>query len=553
MIKKLGWVFALGMSLCVQAQEAEQMALHSPFDFQLLLSANFGELRPNHFHNGLDFKTQGVVGKPIHCVADGYVSRVTVSHGGYGQAIYITHPNGFTSVYGHVISFMPKVQKYVRDYQYKNETFVCNLELEPGMFPVKAGEIIAMSGNEGASAGPHLHFELRHTDTQEYIDPMPYFKDRLKDTKAPVASLVGFYPLPGKGVINGAAKKKLLEVGALNQGVTAWGAIYTGISAKDYMDGTSNFYGVHSVVLYVDDKEVFRSTTDRVLPDENRMINGFTDYEELMRSRRLIMRSYIAPGNRLRLLQAGASRGVVHIDEERNYQFRYVLTDNFGNTRTYRFTVKGRKQEIPPYVPKANKMLYWNKTNVIQEAGMELLVPKGMLYDNAELQTEVVGDSTGISFDYVLDAGKTPLHGFCTLSIGVRHLPVADTTKYYIVQKAGKWRASMGGTYENGWVKAKVRSLGRFAIAVDTIAPRVTPVAQNTWRTTRNVRLKVGDAETGVASYKVYIDGKFVLFGLKKGMLVVIDKEKIKKGVPHKAEVIVTDYCGNETRKVFKF
>lgn len=102
-------------------------------------------------------------------------------------------------------------------------------------------------------------------------------------------------------------------------------------------------------------------------------------------------------------------------------------------------------------------------------------------------------------------------------------------------------------------MKAKVRSLGRFAIAVDTIAPRVTPVAQNTWRTTRNVRLKVGDAETGVASYKVYIDGKFVLFGLKKGMLVVIDKEKIKKGVPHKAEVIVTDYCGNETREVFKF
>ena len=175
------------------------MALHSPFDFQLLLSANFGELRPNHFHNGLDFKTQGVVGKPIHCVADGYVSRVAVSHGGYGQAIYITHPNGFTSVYGHVISFMPKVQKYVRDYQYKNETFVCNLELEPGMFPVKAGEIIAMSGNEGASAGPHLHFELRHTDTQEYIDPMPYFKDRLKDTKAPVASLVGFIRCREKG------------------------------------------------------------------------------------------------------------------------------------------------------------------------------------------------------------------------------------------------------------------------------------------------------------------------------------------------------------------
>lgn len=544
---------AIGGSLCVQAQEAEPVSLHSPFDFPLTLSANFGELRPNHFHNGLDFKTQGVVGKPIHCVADGYVSRVAVSHGGYGQAIYVTHPNGYTSVYGHVISFMPEVQQYVRDYQYRNETFVCNLELEPEQFPVKAGEIIAMSGNEGASAGPHLHLELRRTDTQEYVDPMPFFQKRIKDTKAPVASLVAFYPLPGKGVVNGTSKKKLVEVEALNQVVSAWGEIYTGISAKDYMDGTSNFYGVHSVVLYVDDKEVFRSTTDRVAPDENRMINAFTDYEELMRSRKLIMRSYISPGNRLRLLKAGEGRGVICIDEERDYRFRYVLTDNFGNTRSYRFTVRGKRQAVPPYVPRANRMLYWNKTNVIQEPGMELLVPKGMLYDHAELQTEVVGDSAGISFDYVLDAGKTPLHGFCTLSLAVRHLPVADTTKYYIVQKAGSRRASMGGKYENGWVRAKVRSLGRFAVAVDTVPPRVTPLGKNVWRTTRNIRLKVGDAGTGVAGYKVYIDGKFVLFGLKKGVLVIQDPERIRKGVPHRAEVVVTDYCGNETRKKYEF
>lgn len=163
-----------------------------------MLSANFGELRPNHFHNGLDIKTQGVTGKPIHCIADGYVSRVAVLHGGYGQAIYITHPNGLTSVYGHVVAFSPEVERYVRDYQYANETFVCNLFPEPGRFPVKKGDVIALSGNEGASAGPHLHLELRHSDTQEYIDPMPYFGHLLKDSKAPVASLVGIYPVAGK-------------------------------------------------------------------------------------------------------------------------------------------------------------------------------------------------------------------------------------------------------------------------------------------------------------------------------------------------------------------
>lgn len=543
----------LGGMLSAQAQHVQESKFCSPFDFPILLSANFGELRPNHFHNGLDIKTQGVTGKPIHCIADGYVSRVAVLHGGYGQAIYVTHPNGLTSVYGHVISFAKNIQAYVRQYQYAHETFVCDLKFQPGQFPVKKGDIIALSGNEGASAGPHLHLELRRTETGEYIDPMPYFKHLLKDSKAPVGSLIGIYPIQGKGVVNGSSHKKLLAIGNLKQPVHAWGEIYTGISAKDYMDGTSNFYGVHSVTLYVDSVQVFNSTTDKVLPDENRMINGFTDYEELTRTRRLIMRSYKLPGNRLRLLHTNENRGVVTIDEERDYHFRYVLEDNFGNRRTYQFIVKGKRQDIPEYKPEANEMLYWNRTNVIQKPGMELVVPRYHVYENVPLRTDMRGDSSRIAFDYILDAGRTPIHSYCDLSIGLRHMPVADTTKYYIVQKAGKWRSSMGGKYANGWIKTRVRSLGTFSVDVDTIAPQITPIGQGGWRTSRNIRFRIKDMESGIGSYKVYIDGKFVLFGLKKGILVIQDPEKVKKGVPHKLEVTVTDQCGNMARKEYKF
>lgn len=543
----------LGGMLSAQAQHVQESKFCSPFDFPILLSANFGELRPNHFHNGLDIKTQGVTGKPIHCIADGYVSRVAVLHGGYGQAIYVTHPNGLTSVYGHVISFAKNIQACVRQYQYAHETFVCDLKFQPGQFPVKKGDIIALSGNEGASAGPHLHLELRHTETGEYIDPMPYFKHLLKDSKAPIGSLIGIYPIQGKGVVNGASHKKLLAIGNLKQPVHAWGEIYTGISAKDYMDGTSNFYGVHSVTLYVDSVQVFNSTTDKVLPDENRMINGFTDYEELTRTRRLIMRSYKLPGNRLRLLHTNENRGAVTIDEERDYHFRYVLEDNFGNRRTYQFIVKGKRQDIPEYKPEANEMLYWNRTNVIQKPGMELVVPRYHVYENVPLRTDMRGDSSRIAFDYILDAGRTPIHSYCDLSIGLRHMPVADTTKYYIVQKAGKWRSSMGGKYANGWIKTRVRSLGTFSVDVDTIAPQITPIGQGGWRTSRNIRFRIKDMESGIGSYKVYIDGKFVLFGLKKGILVIQDPEKVKKGVSHKLEVTVTDQCGNMTRKEYKF
>lgn len=543
----------LGGMLSAQAQHVQESKFCSPFDFPILLSANFGELRPNHFHNGLDIKTQGVTGKPIHCIADGYVSRVAVLHGGYGQAIYVTHPNGLTSVYGHVISFAKNIQACVRQYQYAHETFVCDLKFQPGQFPVKKGDIIALSGNEGASAGPHLHLELRRTETGEYIDPMPYFKHLLKDSKAPVGNLIGIYPIQGKGVVNGSSHKKLLAIGNLKQPVHAWGEIYTGISAKDYMDGTSNFYGVHSVTLYVDSVQVFNSTTDKVLPDENRMINGFTDYEELTRTRRLIMRSYKLPGNRLRLLHTNENRGAVTINEERDYHFRYVLEDNFGNRRTYQFIVKGKRQDIPEYKPEANEMLYWNRTNVIQKPGMELVVPRYYVYEDVPLRTDMRGDSSLIAFDYILDAGRTPIHSYCDLSIGLRHMPVADTTKYYIVQKAGKWRSSMGGKYANGWIKTRVRSLGTFSVDVDTIAPQITPIGQGGWRTSRNIRFRIKDMESGIGNYKVYIDGKFVLFGLKKGILVIQDPEKVKKGVPHKLEVTVTDQCGNMARKEYKF
>jgi len=553
MRQKMILALVLGGMLSAKAQHVQESNFCSPFDFPILLSANFGELRPNHFHNGLDIKTQGVTGKPIHCIADGYVSRVAVLHGGYGQAIYVTHPNGLTSVYGHVISFAKNIQACVRQYQYAHETFVCDLKFQPGQFPVKKGDIIALSGNEGASAGPHLHLELRRTETGEYIDPMPYFKHLLKDSKAPVGSLIGIYPIQGKGVVNGSSHKKLLAIGNLKQPVHAWGEIYTGISAKDYMDGTSNFYGVHSVTLYVDSVQVFNSTTDKVLPDENRMINGFTDYEELTRTRRLIMRSYKLPGNRLRLLHTNENRGAVTINEERDYHFRYVLEDNFGNRRTYQFIVKGKRQDIPEFKPEANEMLYWNRANVIQKPGMELVVPRYYVYEDVPLRIDMQGDSSLIAFDYILDAGRTPIHSYCDLSIGLRHMPVADTTKYYIVQKAGKWRSSMGGKYANGWIKTRVRSLGTFSVDVDTIAPQITPIGQGGWRTSRNIRFRIKDMESGIGSYKVYIDGKFVLFGLKKGILVIQDPEKVKKGVPHKLEVTVTDQCGNMARKEYKF
>ena len=552
--KIVGWAVAalVSVPMALPAQEKSANPFISPFDFPLLLSGNFGELRANHFHGGVDFKTQGVVGKPIRCIADGYISRVTVTSGGYGQAVYITHDNGYTSVHGHLHRFMDGVQQVVEAYQYEHETFAVDLQFEADRFPLKQGEVFALAGNEGYSFGPHLHMEIRKTDTEEYIDPLQFYTDQLKDTTAPRATHVMLYPQVGKGVVNGSSRKKIISLSGQSP-ITAWGQIAAGIKAYDYMDGTSNNYGVRSVTLLVDSVEVFRSTVDGFLPDENRMINAWTDYEEYATRNSWFMRSQILPGNTWRMLQADDERGVVTINEERPYRFCYVLEDLYGNRRTYGFVVQGKKQEVE-LLHKGEHYLKWNQGNIVQQPGMSLVIPKGMLYEDVDLNCKVIADSLNISYDYQLNDKPVPLHGGCSLVIGVRNYPIADTSKYYVARKYKGRKSSAGGYFEDGFMFANIRELGTYSVAIDTVAPRIVPMNKPQWKT-GNIRFKIRDAETGIKDYKVYIDGKFVLFKFasKNATLSCMHPDRIKRGMKHRMEVVITDYCGNVAREEYQF
>ena len=541
----------VGVPMALPAQE-KSVSFISPFDFPLLLSGNFGELRANHFHGGVDFKTQGVVGKPIRCIADGYISRVTVTPGGYGQAVYITHDNGYTSVHGHLHRFMTEVQQVVEAYQYEHETFAVDLKFDTDRFPLKQGEVFALAGNEGYSFGPHLHMEIRKTDTEEYIDPLQFYTDQVKDTTAPRATHVMFYPQAGKGVVNGSSKKKVMALNAQQGMVTAWGKIAAGIKAYDYMDGTSNNYGVRSVTLLVDSVEVFRSTVDGFLPDENRMINAWTDYEEYATRNCWFMRSQILPGNTWRMLQADEEKGVVTINEERPYRFCYILEDLYGNRRTYRFVVQGKEQAIEP-LHRGKHFLKWNQGNVVQLPGMELVVPKGMLYEDVDLNCRVIADALDISFDYQLHDKPVPLHAGCPLVIGVRNYPVADMSKYYVARKYKGRKSSAGGSFKDGYMHTTIRELGTYSVAVDTVAPSIVPLNKPQWKT-GNIQFKIRDSETGIKDYKVYIDGKFILFKFasKNAVLSCMHPNRIKRGMKHRMEVVVTDYCGNVAKEEYQ-
>lgn len=553
-VRKLILSLMIIFSVSAVAQEKPINPFISPFDFPLLLSGNFGELRSNHFHGGVDFKTQGVVGKPIRCIADGYISRVTVTRGGYGQAVYITHDNGYTSVYGHLLKFSQEVARLVESYQYEHETFEVDLEFTSGQFPLKQGEIFALAGNEGYSFGPHLHMEIRKTDTGEYIDPLQFYKDRIKDTVSPRATQVIFYPQAGEGVVAGSSQKKIKPVDALKSPVTAWGKIAIGIKAFDYMDGTSNNYGVHSVELWVDSVEVFHSTVDGFLPNENRMINAWTDYEEYVTRNSWFMRSQILPGNTWRMLQADEDGGVVTINEERPYRFCYVLEDLYGNKKEYRFTVDGKKQPIEPVRKDSNYFLRWNRGNMIQLPGMALVIPKGMLYDDVLLNCKVLKDSLDISFDYQLHDKPLPLHGGCSLVVGVRRYPIPDMTKYYVAKRHKDRKVAVGGYFKDGFMFATIRELGTYMVAIDTVPPKVLPLNRPQWKN-GNIQFRINDKETGIKAYKVYIDGKFELFKFssKNSRLTSVHPKRIKRGVKHRMVVEVTDNCENVTREEYQF
>ncbi len=532
-----------------QETDTDKTSFTPPFDFPITFSGNFGEIRANHFHGGLDFKTGGTIGKPVRALADGYISRIRVTHGS-GYVLDVAYDNGYSTINRHLSAFVGDVARRVEDLQYEKESWEVEITPEPDEYPVKAGQIIALSGNTGYSFGPHLHLDMIETATDEYIDPLPFFMNKVKDKTAPRAEGIMLFPQPGKGVVEGKQTRRAFPAHPTKP-ITAWGLIGAGIRAYDYMDGVQNKYGVKTVILEVDGEEVFRSTVDRFAYEENRYINSWTHGQ--------YMKSFIEPGNRLRMLQASnGNRGLVEINEERPYRFVYTLSDALGNTSKVCFTVQGQKTTIAPVEHREKYALKWDKVNYLQEPGLELVIPKGMLYDNVLLNYSVRADSGDIAFTYQLNDTRIPMHDACDLRIGLRRRPVEDMTKYYVAgvtARGGKYR--IGGKYEDGVMKVRIRDLGTYTVAVDTVPPVITPLNQAQWGRTGKIIFKAKDKETGINTYRGTIDGKYALFGkpnsISGNLVCELDPKHVEKGGKHVVEMTVTDGCGNRTTEQFEF
>ena len=541
-------LFCMGNTL--SAQE-----LRNPFNFPILLSGNFGELRNNHFHAGLDFKTQGVEGKPLYAVKDGYVSRVSVGPWGYGNALYMNHPDGTTTVYGHLKQFSEAITTYVKDNQYEQESFTIDLKPDSTLFPVKKGDVIAFGGNSGSSGGPHLHFEVRDTESGTLLDPIVYFKDRVKDTRPPQIQGVMIYPLEGRGVVNGKSKKLELKPVTSKDGkqtltgkIQAWGNIALAVKGYDYMDNTSNIYGVYKIALRVDSAVVFRSVIDRFSLDESRYLNSFVDYEEWKDNRSFYMKSFVEPGNRLSFVES-VNRGVISIDEEKTYHLTYLLEDAYGNSSRINVWIEGKEQAIPAPDTTGSDYFHWKSENRFGAKGIRLSIPSGNLYDDMYFRYSVSEDSAALAGTHKLHDRTVPIHKSAQLSLRLQNDTLADKGKYGIARKQNGRLSWIGGTYRNGWIDADIRELGSYTIAQDTRPPVITPVNPAAWTGSQKITFRISDNLSGISSFRGEIDGAFVLFELdgKKGLAsYAFDKKRLEKGA-HKLVFTVTDNCLNQT------
>ena len=541
------------------ATYAHAQHLSNPFNFPMQLSGGFCDLRANHYHAGIDFRTKSSEGHAMYAVQKGYISRITVSPWGYGLAVYITHPDdSLITVYAHLQRFTNRMAELVKKKQYEHESYNVDIVFEPEVAPVKQGDLIGYSGNSGSSGGPHLHFEVRDMRTNELLDPLAYYSSRIPDTKKPLVRGLRIYPIEGKGMVNGSNKKQNIEFNLdkndnpiISSTLEAWGEVGLAVRAIDRMDGTGFSYGIKDILQTVDSVETFRNYTDRFSHDESKYINSYTDYEEWSDSRIFYIKTFVDPGNKVRMA-ASRNSGKININEERIYNVVISLTDIYGNTCKVPIKIKGKKQDITPPDTVGTKLMRWYDYNSFSAKGISMAIPRGSLYNSVYMHYNTYGAAGLYSTAHALHKTPVPLHTPAQLSIYIDSSSVpANTEQLGIVKynSSNKRMAWIGGKYRDGWIDAEINELGTYAVSYDTTPPVIKPVEPDKWRSKKNISIRITDNLSGVSKYRGEIDGKYALFefdGKRALISYDFDDKKLHPGY-HRLKLTVTDRCGNKS------
>lgn len=542
---------------------------HPPLGIPMYLSGNFCELRSNHFHTGLDIKTGGVEGKKVYSIEDGYVSRVKVGLWGYGNVLYITHPDGFVSVYAHLQKFNDEIAKFVKDAQYDRKRH--QIELFPGkeQLVVKKGEVIALSGNSGSSVAPHLHFEIRESRTEHPVNPLLFGFD-IKDNVRPTIRKVRIYPLDNNSYVDRHNEPKTYDVDgkvgnykvADVDSIRVRGKIGFAVDVVDKLNGVSNICGIYRIELFVDSQQVYGQNLEKMNFAVNRYLNAHMDYEMWKVNSNHFQRSFLLPNNKLPIYENVKNRGFVTFDDTLWHDVRYRIEDTYGNVSELNFKVICDPPTAPFVLVKRKapfQELKWNQENVVKQEGFVLRMPPNILYEDLGLKFNVEAQpKRAFAPLFKIHDYLTPLQSYFTVRIKPDSIPPGKESKMIVVSysKNGKIYNEKG-RYDNGWITARSRTFGNYSVMMDDTPPQIKPNnfkdGQNLAKKTE-ISLKITDNLSGVKSYSGTIDGKWALFEYdpQRAKLYYVFDEHVGAG-EHTLKVTVKDERGNRKSYTAKF
>ncbi len=530
----------------------------SPVDIPIFLSGNFGEIRSTHFHAGIDIKTQGVIGKKIYAVEDGFISRIKISINSYGKTIYIAHPNGYTTVYGHLNHFTPEVDNFVKTLQYQNEEFEINYFPKQNQFIVKKGDLIGFSGNTGSSLGPHLHFEVRETNNQIPVNPLLFNFD-IEDKLPPVLYNFVIYPLGRSSHVNQSKQKKSFKLKKHNgtylladtNQIYLSGQIGFGIEMYDYLDGSKNRCGIHTLSLLIDSTLIYQHTLDKFSFYEAGFVRGHIDYAEKVKSKKTIQKMFISPNNNLSIYKANKNNGIFTFQDDTTYKINLIVTDTHGNKSELSFYITGKEPNIEfnELISGNGKLMNWDQENFYENEEIKVQIPEKALFDTINFKYSIKEpEFKAFSNLHRVHNIYTPVLKPYSLTIKTKNLPGELKEKAFIAEIQDDKINSIGGNIINGHIVGQAKLFGDFVVLVDTVSPVIKPLSDFSNLKREVIKFKITDKLTGIKSFNGYVDNKWVLFEFDKKndlLFYTIDKERIERGIEHELELFVIDNVDN--------
>lgn len=532
---------------------------------QGLYSANFGEMRPNHFHSGVDIKTDGVEGKPLVAVADGYVSRIAVSPSGYGRALYIALDNGTTAVYGHLSRFRDDIEAFVRDERLRLRRNKADLWCTAGRFPVRQGDTVGYSGNSGSSFGPHLHYEIRETASQRTLNTVRLGIVRPKDDLPPTIVRIRYFetdtvrgiPVHTERFSCDAVKTdsrtyrlnrgEPLEVGPCGHFV---------VEATDRRNGVANTFGLYRMTQYVDDRPVFEYRMDGFTFDRSRYCNAASHYPLQVATRNEAIRLAAVEGACPDFYPTLEGRGALRTQEGQSHRIRIEAEDDCGNISQIAFTVRGRGAH-PAGCDSLAVVCDRKHTCTLTVEEASLTLPAGALYESLAVRPERLSvrppkDTTLIVLSpvYRLLDSSVPLQKAATVRIRA-YVPenLRPHTTLAVIDRKGRL-VHAGGSYGDGTVTAQTTQTGPMLVVADTVSPTVKPLfAENEdLSRAKGLTFRIGDNFSGIASCELHIDGKWSIcdrYPMKGTAFHPFDTPRSQRR--HTVRLEVSDASGNRT------